>query len=561
MIAVNTPRAPARDARAGAGDDRRADRRARSSPVSVSARLVDRSMGAYCASKAALEHAGGGGGVRVGTARHPGQRGRSGRHRDPDARTRHRIGLAGRRCSAARRSAGSAPPTTSPRRSGCCTSRVGDRSDPGVRRRPRAPQPHRLVRRALTLSTGGAPAAGRTARIRPREQRLPLNRSTRTWWSSAPGCPASTRSRCCASGACARRAGEGPRRRRHVVLEPLSRARAATSRASSTRSGSIPELEQEWVWTEHFASQPEIERYLNHLADRYDLRRDIRLVDRRGRDDVRRGHRHLGRSTPSTGERLRARFAVMATGGLSAPNRRRGRASTRSRARSCRRASGPRKAWSSRASASASSGTGSSGVQAIPELAKVAEHLTVFQRTAAFTWPSRNQPLTDDEQAAIKARYRELREEQYAVVQRHRGHDRRGDLRRSRPTSGASSRARPRSARPRSSEHGFSACRIWSDTATDLDANEMAVELFREMVRRTVNDPERRRVALAAGLPARVQASRARLELLRDLQPRQRDASSTCARTRSRRSRRRASAPSSASWSSTCSCSPPASTR
>ena len=53
-------------------------------------------------------------------------------------------------------------------------------------------------------------------------------------------------------------------------------------------------------------------------------------------------------------------------------------------------------------------------MQAIPELAKIAAHLTVFQRTAAFTWPSRNQPLSADEQAAIKARYRQLREEQYA---------------------------------------------------------------------------------------------------------------------------------------------------
>ena len=71
-------------------------------------------------------------------------------------------------------------------------------------------------------------------------------------------------------------------------------------------------------------------------------------------------------------------------------------------------------------------------------------------------------------------------------------------------------------------EHGFSACRIWADTAKDLDANEMAVELFREMIRRTVRDPRRRRVAVTAWLPARLQAARARHRLLRDVQPRQR---------------------------------------
>ena len=59
-------------------------------------------------------------------------------------------------------------------------------------------------------------------------------------------------------------------------------------------------------------------------------------------------------------------------------------------------------------------GTGSSGVQSIPELAKVAAHLTVFQRTPTFTWPSRNKPLTDEEQAAVKSRYREFRKEQKA---------------------------------------------------------------------------------------------------------------------------------------------------
>ena len=97
-------------------------------------------------------------------------------------------------------------------------------------------------------------------------------------------------------------------------------------------------------------------------------------------------------------------------------------------------------------------GTGSSGVQAIPELARVAEHLTVFQRTAAFTWPSQNRPLTDDEQAAIKARYRELRRRTGRVVQRHRRHHRRGDPAVRRPTTARSSRARPRSARPRCEE-------------------------------------------------------------------------------------------------------------
>ncbi len=193
--------------------------------------------------------------------------------------------------------------------------------------------------------------------------------------------------------------------------------------------GFDPDLEQEWEWTEHFASQPEIERYLNHLADRYDLRRDIRLstgvVAMTFDEDA-----DTWTFDTDTGEQLTARFAVMATGGLSAPNTTvvAGDRHLRGHA-SCRRACGPRKGWSSRASASASSGRDRRGCRRSPSWPRSPQHLTVFQRTAAFTWPSRNQPLSADEQAAIKARYRQLRRGAVRVVQRHRGDHRRGDLR------------------------------------------------------------------------------------------------------------------------------------
>jgi cyclohexanone monooxygenase len=124
----------------------------------------------------------------------------------------------------------------------------------------------------------------------------------------------------------------------------------------------------------------------------------------------------------------------------------------------------------------------------------------VFQRTAAFTWPSQNKPLTEDEQRAIKARYRELRHQQTesfsgtagttgAVIFQFATDDRK--IRESTPEQ--------REAALR--EHGFSACRIWTDTATDLDANEMAVELFREMIRRTVRDPQKAEALMPRGYP------------------------------------------------------------
>lgn len=251
--------------------------------------------------------------------------------------------------------------------------------------------------------------------------------------------------------------------------------------------GFDPQLEQEWVWTEHFASQPEIERYLNHIADRYDLRRDIRLstgvVAMTFDED-----NDTWVVDTDTGEQLRARFAIMATGGLSAPHRPSWPGIETFAGTIVQTSLWPEEGVELEGKRIGIVGTGSSGVQAIPELAKVAEHLTVFQRTAAFTWPSQNQPLSDDDQAAVKARYREVREEQYASFSGTAG------------TTGAVIftfatderrilESTPEEREAALAEHGFSACRIWTDTATDLDANEMAVELFREMVRRTVRDP------------------------------------------------------------------------
>ena len=252
--------------------------------------------------------------------------------------------------------------------------------------------------------------------------------------------------------------------------------------------GFDPELEQEWVWTEHFASQPEIERYLNHLADRYDLRPDIRLstgVTAMTFDE----DTDTWVFDTETGEQFRSRFAVMATGGLSAPNTPSWPGIETFAGTIVQTSLWPTDPLELEGKRIGVVGTGSSGVQTIPELAKVAQHLTVFQRTAAFTWPSRNQPLTDEDQAEIKARYRELREQQYASYSATAGTT--GAVIFEFPTDDRKIlESTPEEREAALAEHGFSACRVWKDTATDLDANEMAVELFREMVRRTVKDPE-----------------------------------------------------------------------
>ena len=263
--------------------------------------------------------------------------------------------------------------------------------------------------------------------------------------------------------------------------------------------GFDPELEQEWVWSEHFASQPEIEAYLNHIADRYDLRRDIRCGD-----GVASATYDEASSTwafvTEAGERLRSRFAVMATGGLSAPHTPSWPGMETFAGTVVQTSLWPEDGVELEGRRVGVVGTGSSGIQVIPELAKVSGHLTVFQRTPAFTWPSQNKPLTDEEQAAIKARYRELREEQYASFSATAGTT--GAVIFTFPTDDRRILdSSPEEREAALEEHGFSACRIWSDTARDLDANEMAVELFREMVRRTVKDPETAEALSPRGYP------------------------------------------------------------
>ena len=252
--------------------------------------------------------------------------------------------------------------------------------------------------------------------------------------------------------------------------------------------GFDPELEQEWEWTEHFASQPEIERYLNHIADRYDLRRDIRLdtgVVAATFDEA--AHRWIVET--EQGDTVTARFCIMATGGLSAANVPAYPGIDDFQGTVVHTSAWPEEGVELAGARVGVMGTGSSGIQVIPEIAAVAEHLTVFQRTAAFTWPSQNRPLTDEEQREVKARYRDVRQAQASSFAGIAG-DTGAVIMQFAIEGKEILRSTPDEREAALDEHGFSACRIWSDAGRDLEANEQAVELFREMVRRTVQDPE-----------------------------------------------------------------------
>ncbi len=164
------------------------------------------------------------------------------------------------------------------------------------------------------------------------------------------------------------------------------------------------DLEQEWEWTERYAGQPEILRYAGHVADRFDLRRDItfetRVTDVVWQDDDDRWH-----VDTSAGHTLAARFVVMATGCLSNANRPNLPGVDDFAGETAHTGNWPHEGVDVAGRRVGVIGTGSSAIQSIPILAEASGHLTVFQRTATYSVPALNRPLTDTEVADIKGRY------------------------------------------------------------------------------------------------------------------------------------------------------------
>ena len=168
-------------------------------------------------------------------------------------------------------------------------------------------------------------------------------------------------------------------------------------------------LQQEWEWTERYATQPEILRYANHVADRFDLRGDIvfdtTVESARWSDDGQRWHVRT-----SAGE-TSARFLIMATGCLSSTNVPDFPGLETYRGDWYHTGDWPHEPVDFTGKRVAVIGTGSSAIQSIPIIAEQAAHLHVFQRTPNYSVPAHNEPLAPEDQAAIKARYPKLRAE------------------------------------------------------------------------------------------------------------------------------------------------------
>ena len=240
-----------------------------------------------------------------------------------------------------------------------------------------------------------------------------------TSWSSAPGSPGCTACTISAGSGFGAGSTSGRRRRRHRYWNRYPGARCDIEVAEYSYSFS-EELQQEWEWSERYAAQPEILRYLNHVTDRFDLRRDIQFDTpvRSAVFDEPSGQWEL---RTAAGEGVRARYCVMGLGFLSAgylpdiPGLRDFGGEL------YHTGSWPHEDVDFAGKRVGIIGAGASGIQAIPVVADEAEHLFVFQRTAQYSIPAWNRAYDDEEMSRIKAGY--------AQMSGCLGHRRRSDLR------------------------------------------------------------------------------------------------------------------------------------
>jgi len=167
-------------------------------------------------------------------------------------------------------------------------------------------------------------------------------------------------------------------------------------------------LQQEWQWSERYASQPELLAYINHVVARFDLACDIQFNTRVVSTVFDEAGKRWQVTTDSD-DRFNARYCIMATGCLSAANKPDIKGLDSFRGRTYHTGEWPHAGVDFTGLRVGIIGTGSSAIQAIPEIARQAMHLTVFQRTPTFSVPARNAPLDPEYVKNVKKNYVALR--------------------------------------------------------------------------------------------------------------------------------------------------------
>ena len=254
------------------------------------------------------------------------------------------------------------------------------------------------------------------------------------------------------------------------------------------------DLQQEWVWPDRYATQPDILRYAKHVADRFDLRRDIRFNTRvtAARFDQ---AQNVWQIETDAGGLFVAPFLIMATGCLSVPKVPDVPGIKNFRGRVLHTANWPQEGVDFSGQGVGIIGTGSSGIQAIPHIAQQARHLTVFQRTPNFSIPAWNGPISPQTQADLKGRYSELRyksRNSYA-----------GDYADEYVVSilDLSPQEREVQFEKRWQEGGFNYQYAFADVMENAQANELAAEFVRNKIRGIVRDSKTAEMLCPKGHP------------------------------------------------------------
>lgn len=246
------------------------------------------------------------------------------------------------------------------------------------------------------------------------------------------------------------------------------------------------DLQQEWSWSEHFSPQPDLEAYANHVADRFRLREDIRFetrVDRLTYDDAT-DEWHVG---TASGDRFVARHVIAATGSLDVSNVPDWPGLDRFRGHAYHTSRWPKDGVDLAGKRVGLIGTGSTGIQITPEVATLAEHLTVFQRTPNFSLPSRNRNLDPEYVREWKADYPERRKQ---ILDTH-GAVLMSNVTEQRSIFDYTEEEREEvMERAWNARNGLEFIRTFTDTSSDPKANEILAEFVRNKIRSIVHDPE-----------------------------------------------------------------------
>ena len=243
-------------------------------------------------------------------------------------------------------------------------------------------------------------------------------------------------------------------------------------------------LQQGWHWSERFAPQPEILRYANHVADRFNLREDIQFDTRVVTASFDETAKRWTVGTDDGGE-TSAQFVVMATGCLSSTNLPAIKGLETFGGARYHTGEWPHEDVDFSAQRVGVIGTGSSAIQSIPIIAEQARSLVVFQRTANYSVPAHNAPLDPDYEAEIKAEYADFRARNSLMPNAFGSKLPRNDA----SVLEATPADRRRAFEARWQRGGLFFLGAFGDLLLNGEANEIAAEFVRGKIREIVQDP------------------------------------------------------------------------